>query len=123
MKKVLGVVCLLAATAANAVDSDAWLEITHSDSHTYYMRVGTFRNAGGSSSILIEDISKPGDRVWHNRVSVKNKDCDNGYGTATYFYLDGKVEFRKEFVVDGRSMVDVTGGLVCRLRALVSKKK
>lgn len=114
---------LLASQGAIAAGSSSWFEIAHSADYTSYGKKGSFHNAGGSSSILIQEVGEYDRRVSHYKASIKNKDCDNGYGVVSYHHLDGKLDFRSEYMADGNSMTDGLGDLICGFRALNNGKK
>lgn len=106
-----------------AVDSDLWVKVTSSDKGVFYVKKGTFHNAHGSSSVLIQEVVSPlplvnSNRdvsVNHYRVSVKNKVCDDGYGEASYFFLSGELAFHADYVSGGGSVGDSLGDFICSL--------
>ena len=49
-------------------------------------------------------------------MSIKNKDCDNGYGKLSYFDLDGRLAFKADYVSQGSSVAATIGDVLCAVK-------
>ncbi|MEF3484561.1 hypothetical protein V4S92_20765, partial [Citrobacter freundii] len=50
-------------------------------------------------------------------------DCDSGYGEIKFFYMDGKLAFKGDYVADGNSVGAGIGDFMCGVRIGLSSQK
>lgn len=114
---LLGLSVLFASYAAFADNSNNWISIAPSDTTEYSAKKGTFKDAKGESSTLMMFDNRGGKAVKYYKVSIKNTDCDNGFGKLSFSGMNGKLDFQGDYVADGDSVDVGTGDFTCAVRA------
>ncbi|WLP20211.1 hypothetical protein Q8726_17535, partial [Raoultella ornithinolytica] len=93
VKKIswLGLSVLLLSQVAIAENSSNWISVASNDTTEYSAKKGTFKNIKGESSILMMFDNKSDKTIKYYKVSIKNADCDNGFGKLSFFGMDGRL--------------------------------
>lgn len=119
---LLGFSAFLFANVAFAESTGSWIEVTNTDDGSFSIKKGTFRNAKGESSALFMYQSKD-KKVEYYKASIKDADCDNGYGEMKFFYMDGRFAFKGDYVADGNSVGAGIGDFMCGVRIASNSQK
>ena len=119
---LLGFSALLVANVAFAESTGSWVEVTNTDNGSFSIKKGTFRNAKGESSALFMYQSKD-KKVEYYKASIKDADCDNGYGEVKFFNMDGRFAFNGDYVAEGNSVGAGIGDFMCAVRAASNSKR
>ena len=119
---LLGFSALLVANVAFAESTGSWVEVTNTDNGSFSIKKGTFRNAKGESSALFMYESKD-KKVEYYKASIKDADCDNGYGEVKFFNMDGRFAFNGDYVAEGNSVGAGIGDFMCAVRAASNSKR
>lgn len=119
---LLGFSAFLFANVAFAETSSNWVEVTSADAGVFSIKVGTFRNAKGESSALFMYQTKD-KKVEYYKVTIKDIDCDNGYGEVKFFNMDGRFAFNGDYVAEGNSVGAGIGDFMCAVRAASNSKR
>lgn len=124
VKKItlLGLSALFATQAALAENSGNWIEVTTNNDGVFLVKKGTFRDVKGDSSALFM-YEKTNKKVEYYKISMKNADCDNGYGEVKFFYMDGSLAFKGDYVADGTSIGAGLGDFICGVRIATNAQK
>ena len=124
VKKItlLGLSVLFATQVAFAETSSNWIEVTTNKDGAFLVKKGTFRNVKGDSSALFM-YEKTDKKVEYYKISMKNTDCDNGYGEIKFFYMDGSLAFKGDYVADGTSVGAGLGDFLCGVRIAAEAQK
>ena len=104
---LLGFSALFVASVAFAETTSNWVEVTTADDGIFSAKKGTFRNK----------------KVEYYKVSIKDADCDSGYGEIRFFYMDGKLAFKGDYVADGNSVGAGIGDFMCGVRIGLNTQK
>ncbi|WP_259279564.1 hypothetical protein [Klebsiella pneumoniae] len=115
-------VLVLVSQSAFAADSQQWFPMATGQNVRMSAKGDSFRNINGSSSLLVQYEDTEHKTVEYYKVSVKNSDCDNGYGKLNYFDLDGKFITKVDYVSSGRSVGAEVGDFICGVRKGLSQK-
>ncbi|WP_270455380.1 hypothetical protein [Klebsiella quasipneumoniae] len=118
VKKIslLGVCVLLVSRVVLAENTSNWIPVASDDTTNYSAKKGTYRNVKGESSLLMMFESRTEKKVTYYKVSIKNADCDNGYGNMFFYTMDGKLAFQGDYVADGNSVGAGMGDFICAVR-------
>lgn len=119
---LLGFSALFVASAAFAETTSNWVEVTTADDGIFSAKKGTFRSVKGDSSALFMYQTK-NKKVEYYKVSIKDADCDSGYGEIRFFYMDGKLAFKGDYVADGNSVGAGIGDFMCGVRIGLNTQK
>lgn len=119
---LLGFFTLIVANAALAETTSSWIEITSTDDGRFSIKKGTFINANGESSALFMYQTKD-KKVEYYKASIKDVDCDSGYGEMRFFNMDGRFAFKGDYVADGTSVGAGLGDFMCGVRIASKSKK
>lgn len=119
---LLGFSALLVANVAFAESTGSWVEVTNTDNGSFSIKKGTFRNAKGESSALFMYQSKD-KKVEYYKASIKDADCDNGYGEVKFFNMDGRFAFNGDYVAEGNSVGAGIGDFMCAVIAASNSKR
>ncbi|EPQ5212928.1 hypothetical protein [Klebsiella aerogenes] len=119
---LLGFSALLVANIAFAESTGSWIQVTNAEDGTFSIKKGSFRNAKGESSALFMYQSKD-KKVEYYKVSIKDADCDNGYGEMKFFNMDGRFAFKGDYVADGNSVGAGLGDFICGVRIAANSQK
>ncbi|MFU0866438.1 hypothetical protein [Kluyvera ascorbata] len=119
---LLGLSALLVASVAFAETSNSWVEVTNTDAGIFSIKKGSFRNAKGESTALFMFQTKD-KKVEYYRGSIKDADCDNGYGEMKFFNMDGRFAFKGDYVADGNSVGAGIGDFMCGVRTASNSQK
>lgn len=125
VKKIslLGLSVLLLSHTAVADDSNPWVGVASGKGVNSYVKKGTFHNSNGSSSILLQLEDTNDKSITYYQVSIKNKDCDNGYGKLSYFDLDGRLAFKADYVSQGSSVAATIGDVLCSVKNAIANEQ
>ncbi len=113
---LVGLSILFVAHAAFADNSNPWVGVASGKGVNFYFKKGTFHNSNSSSSILLQQEDTNNESITYYRVLIKNSDCDNGYGKLSYFDLDGRLEFKADYVSRGSSVAAAIGDVLCAVK-------
>ena len=118
VKKItlLGLSALFVSHVAFADNSSNWISVASNDTTEYSAKKGTFKNIKGESSILMMFDNKSDKTIKYYKVSIKNADCDNGFGKLSFFVMDGRLDFQGDYVADGNSVGAGMGDFICAVR-------
>ncbi|HEF0741511.1 TPA: hypothetical protein R9C50_001434 [Escherichia coli] len=105
-----------------AESSDNWIEVTTNKDGAFLVKKGTFKNVKGDSSALFM-YEKSDKKVEYYKISMKNADCDNGFGEVKFFYMDGSLAFKGDYVADGNSVGAGLGDFLCGVRIAANAQK
>lgn len=119
---LLGISALFVASVAFAETASNWIEVTTADDGIFSAKRGTFRNVKGESSALFMYQTK-NKKVEYYKVSIKDADCDSGYGELKFFYMDGRLAFKGDYVAEGNSVGAGVGDFMCGVRNAVNSQK
>ncbi|WNN72860.1 hypothetical protein RIN60_05785 [Kluyvera cryocrescens] len=119
---LLGLSACFVASVAFAETSSSWIEVTNTDAGSFSVKKGSFRNAKGESSALFMFLTKD-KKVEYYKGSIKDADCDNGYGEVKFFNMDGRFAFKGDYVADGNSVGAGIGDFMCGVRIAANAKK
>lgn len=107
---------LLFSQIVNAENTNNWLSVANDDTTYYLAKKGTFKITKDESSILMMFDNKSTKTIEYFKVSIKNADCDNGFGKLYFFGLDGVLAFKGDYVADGNSIGAGMGDFICGAR-------
>ena len=62
-------------------------------------------------------------KVEYYKASIKDSDCDNGYGEVKFFNMDGRFAFNGDYVAEGNSVGAGIGDFMCAVRAASNSKR
>ncbi|HBZ8819662.1 TPA: hypothetical protein MNF94_004368 [Citrobacter freundii] len=119
---LLGLFALFVSSVAFAETTSNWVEVTTADDGIFSAKKGTFRSVKGDSSALFMYQTK-NKKVEYYKVSIKDADCDSGYGEVRFFYMDGKLAFKGDYVADGNSVGAGIGDFMCGVRIGLNTQK
>ncbi|HBL6925853.1 TPA: hypothetical protein LSH87_003763 [Citrobacter koseri] len=119
---LLGLSALFVASAAFAETTSNWVEVTTADDGIFSAKKGTFRSVNGDSSALFMYQTK-NKKVEYYKVSIKDTDCDSGYGEVKFFRMDGKLSFKGDYVAEGSSVGAGIGDFMCAVRSAANSQK
>ncbi|WP_410743377.1 hypothetical protein [Citrobacter portucalensis] len=119
---LLGIFALFVASVAFAETTSNWIEVTTTDDGIFSAKKGTFRSVKGDSTALFMYQTK-NKKVEYYKVSIKDADCDSGYGEVRFFYMDGKLAFKGDYVADGNSVGAGIGDFMCGVRIGLNTQK
>lgn len=118
VKKIslLAVSILLVSHVAFAENTSNWVSVASDGTTNYSAKKGTYKNNKGESSLLMMFESRTDKKVTYYKVSIKNSDCDNGYGNLHFFNMSGGLAFQGDYVADGNSVGAGIGDFICAVR-------
>ncbi|HCJ9623957.1 TPA: hypothetical protein NWA01_001371 [Escherichia coli] len=116
---LLGFFTFIVANVALAETTSSWIEVATTDTGTFSVKKGTFKNEKGESSALFMLQTKD-NKVEYYKATIKDVDCDSGYGEIRFFNMDGRLSFKGDYVADGNSVGAALGDFMCVVR-IVSK--
>ena len=118
VKKItlLGLSALFVSLFAFSDNSSNCISVASNDTTEYSAKKGTFKNIKGESSILMMFDNKSDKTIKYYKVSIKNADCDNGFGKLSFFGMDGRLDFQGDYVADGNSVGAGMGDFICAVR-------
>lgn len=120
---LLGLSSLFATHIAFADNSSHWVSVASTDTTEYSAKKGTFKNIKGESSLLMMFDDKSDKTIKYYKVSIRNADCDNGFGKLSFFGMDGRLDFQGDYVADGNSVGAGMGDFICGVRSAANSNK
>lgn len=119
---LLGFFTLIVANVAFAETTSSWIEIATTDAGSFSVKKGTFKNEKGESSALFMVQTKD-KKVEYYKATIKDVDCDSGYGEMRFFNMDGSLSFKGDYVTDGTSVGAGLGDFMCGVRIASKSNK
>ncbi|MCJ8406847.1 hypothetical protein [Escherichia coli] len=93
---LLGFFTFIVANVALAETTSSWIEVATTDTGTFSVKKGTFKNEKGESSALFMLQTKD-NKVEYYKATIKDVDCDSGYGEMRFFNMDGALLNKSNF--------------------------
>ena len=111
---------MLASPLAAAAESDTWIMISDTDSHTYSGKRGSFeisKTKGGTPIGVIrgQKYDKRAKTYTYEQWYISQSDCLNEMGKLVILDSSGVFKFETDFVADGMSAASGIGDLICSL--------
>lgn len=118
----LGFSALFFVSVAFADTSSNWIDVATTDEGVFSAKKGTFRNVKGDSSALFM-LQTKNKKVQYYKISIKDADCDSGYGELKFFSMDGRLAFKGDYVAEGNSVGAGIGDFLCGVRGAANSQK
>ena len=111
-------ICLLSSKAAQVSAQAGWTQIGATKLSTFDVKDGSLRNGktkGGDAfvSIIVRMTSKDDDRIDVSERYVKTSDCANERGALVTLDLEGKFQFKNDFVFGLGTVASSIAEYVC----------
>lgn len=119
---LMGFSALFVASVAFADNTSSWIDVATTDDGVFSAKRGTFRSVKGESSALFMLQTKD-NKVEYYKVSIKDADCDSGYGELKFFSMDGTFVFKGDYVAEGNSVGAGIGDFMCGVRGAANSQK
>ena len=125
VKKItlLSLSALFATQVAFAETSSNWIEVTTNKDGAFLVKKRHIQKCKKVIHLLCSCMKKQIKKVEYYKISMKNTDCDNGYGEIKFFYMDGSLAFKGDYVADGTSVGAGLGDFICGVRIAADAQK
>lgn len=118
----LSTIFLSFTTSAAADESKVWYLMSESQVTAYFAKAGTFKLSNGMSSVLVQVNDKQRNKTEYSKVTIKDADCDNGYGVVSFYTMQGNLDFQSDYISEGESVGAGVGDFMCLIRKEMLKK-